>query len=308
MVKDTKYYDVLGIKPNATDNEIKKGYKKMALQWHPDKNQKQKEFAEKKFKEVAEAYAVLSDKEKRKKYDQYGNTPFQEQNFDDIFQNQFFNQRTDRRNFTRTYTNTTINPEEMFTKFFGNSFFENEFQEKEVQKVEIEVPIKELYNGTHKKFIIKSKRFINSNQTKEVEKMVEFDIKPGYKDGTKIAFPEYGEQEHPTKKPKDLQFIIKTLNNEKFKRLEGDNLEYTCFISLKQSLCGGTIFIEHLNGKKIKLPLKGITTPETIRILQNEGFPNSKNPNNKGELYIKFKIEFPDFIKNEVKKELEKLL
>lgn len=72
MASKRDYYDVLGVPKNATDSDIKKAYRKLALKWHPDKNQTNKEEAENRFKEIGEAYAVLSDKEKRRRYDMYG--------------------------------------------------------------------------------------------------------------------------------------------------------------------------------------------------------------------------------------------
>ncbi|XP_077979258.1 dnaJ homolog subfamily B member 6-like isoform X7 [Glandiceps talaboti] len=66
------YYKVLGVARNSTDDEIKKAYRKLALKWHPDKNQDKKDEAEKKFKEISEAYQVLSDKKKKEIYDKYG--------------------------------------------------------------------------------------------------------------------------------------------------------------------------------------------------------------------------------------------
>lgn len=315
MVVDTRYYDILGLKPNCNDDEIKKAYKKMALKWHPDKNADNKEFAEKRFKEIAEAYSILSDKDKRNIYDQTGNNADSNDNMypniNEMFNNNFFNQRTNRTSYTRTYTRGGVDPNEIFKKFFGNNPFQDEINidpPKEVQSVEIKVPIREIYNGAHKKFKIRSKRFKNMNESYEEEKIIEFDIKPGWKDGTKIKFNEAGEQDHPSKKPKDLEFVIKTLNGDGYKRLDGDDIEYECQINLKQSLCGGTIELDGLDGKKIRVPLKGVTTPDTVRILQNEGMPNNKNPKQKGQLHIKFKIEFPDFISNENKKEFERLL
>lgn len=72
MVKETKLYEVLGVKPDATQDEIKKGYRKQALRWHPDKNADKQEEAAEKFKECSQAYEILSDPEKRKTYDTYG--------------------------------------------------------------------------------------------------------------------------------------------------------------------------------------------------------------------------------------------
>jgi len=71
MVKETKLYDVLGVKPTATETEMKKAYRKLAMKWHPDKNQGNPE-AEKTFKSISEAYGILSDEKKRTLYDQYG--------------------------------------------------------------------------------------------------------------------------------------------------------------------------------------------------------------------------------------------
>ncbi|KAI8325685.1 DnaJ-domain-containing protein [Martensiomyces pterosporus] len=72
MASDQKYYDLLGIGPNATPDEIKKAYRRLSLKWHPDKNPNCREEAEHRFKELAEAYSVLSDPETRQRYDKYG--------------------------------------------------------------------------------------------------------------------------------------------------------------------------------------------------------------------------------------------
>ena len=71
MVKETKFYDLLGVPPAADDNQLKKAYRKLAMKWHPDKNPDDAK-AQEKFKEISEAYGILSDKEKRSTYDNYG--------------------------------------------------------------------------------------------------------------------------------------------------------------------------------------------------------------------------------------------
>lgn len=77
MKTDKKdYYDVLGLSKTASETDIKKSYRKLALKWHPDKNQDCKEKASKMFKELGEAYSILSDKDKRAAYDRYGHAGF----------------------------------------------------------------------------------------------------------------------------------------------------------------------------------------------------------------------------------------
>lgn len=318
MVLNTKYYDILEIKPNASENDVKKAYKKMALKWHPDKNQDNKEEAEKKFKEIAEAYAILSDKDKRSFYDQHG-TADDEQNHSRPSRNQTYSRSWSSRH--------NVDPNEIFKQFFGNSnpfdhesFFSNGFnqeryfqQEKHfnqerksntVQQIELKVDLEELFTGCHKKFKIRSKVFKNMNETDNIEKIVEFDIKPGWKDGTKITFEKYGDQIHPSTNQNDIQFIISTKPHEFFTRT-GNDLEYKAKITLKQALCGGTTEIEHLDGKVLKIPLKGITTPNTRRTIQNEGMPFKGD---RGNLHIIFDIEFPDYLEPNIVKELSKLL
>ena len=88
--KKEDYYELLGVKKDATDAEIRKAYRKLALKWHPDKNQDNKQEAEEKFKKINEAYSVLSDKQKRKQYDHGGfNFHFENFNANDIFKDFF---------------------------------------------------------------------------------------------------------------------------------------------------------------------------------------------------------------------------
>ena len=103
------YYEVLGITKNATDSEIKKSYRKLALKWHPDKNPDNKEEAEEKFKNISEAYEVLSDKEKRKIYDRYGK--------DGIKQGSGSG-GGGMPDFEFSFTS----PDEIFRQFFGSDF------------------------------------------------------------------------------------------------------------------------------------------------------------------------------------------
>jgi len=137
------YYEILEINRDATEEEIKKSYRKLAIKWHPDKNPNNREEAEKRFKEISEAYQILNDTEKRQIYDNYGE--------DGI-----------KNHDQGMHSGGMSTPDDIFQMFFGGaSPFSSDFGERiPVQKVKpkvIEVPIslKELYNGTKKKITLK---------------------------------------------------------------------------------------------------------------------------------------------------------
>ena len=140
------YYDILGLDKNANEHEIKKAYKKMAVKWHPDKNPDNKDEAENKFKEISEAYHVLSDPEKKDIYDKYGE--------EGLKNNPGFN----GEEFTSA--------DDIFKMFFGrnngfddNIFFEQKRTKKSDPKiVSIPFTLKDAYNGTKKKITLKIKK------------------------------------------------------------------------------------------------------------------------------------------------------
>ena len=270
-------YNILEIKKDATQNEIRVAYKKLALQWHPDKND-DKIFAENKFKKICEAYFVLSNPEQRRQYDIAISPQPPPQ--------------------TPRQRRPPPPPQDIPKETKKNS----------IQQQIVKVTLEELFTGCLKKFKIKSKIFINMNETVVKEKILEFDVKQGWKDGTKITFEQTGDQLHPTIPQNDIEFVIESLPHAHFKR-DGDDLIYTAAISLKQALCGGYFEMQHLDGVKRKIPLKGITTPNTKRTIQNEGMPISKSKNKeRGNLHIIFDVIFPEDIDEEIKQQLEKLL
>ena len=265
-------YNILEIKKDATQNDIRIAYKKLALQWHPDKNE-DKIFAENKFKKICEAYFVLSNPEQRRQYDIAISPPPPQP--------------------PRQRRPPPPPPQDIPKETKKNS----------VQQQIVKVTLDELFTGCLKKFKIKSKIFINMNETTIKEKILEFDVKQGWKDGTKITFEQTGDQLHPTIPQNDIEFVIETLPHPLFQR-DGDDLTYKICISLKQALCGGYFEMQHLDGVKRKIPLKGITTPNMKRTIQNEGMPISKSKNKeRGNLHIQFDVIFPEDIEPEVKEQ-----
>lgn len=145
------YYEILEIEKNASEEEIKKAYKKMAIKWHPDKNLNNKEEAEKKFKEISEAYEILSDSEKKDIYDRYGYEGLKHRD---------------------NGGGEGHSPDDIFNMFFGGNSpfgggFPNEHMYHQEQKtkpkvVDIPISLKELYNGTKKKITLKLQKLCST--------------------------------------------------------------------------------------------------------------------------------------------------
>jgi len=144
------YYEILGVEKNADESEIKKGYRKMAVKWHPDKNPDNKDEAEAKFKEINEAYEVLSDPQKKSLYDKYGidglrdngmgeGSPFHTSNPEDIFK-MFFGDQSP------------------FGSMGGGIHSRNNISKNEAKTVNIPITIKDCYNGSKKKITLKIKQ------------------------------------------------------------------------------------------------------------------------------------------------------
>uniref|UniRef100_A0A8B9MMK1 J domain-containing protein n=1 Tax=Accipiter nisus TaxID=211598 RepID=A0A8B9MMK1_9AVES len=239
MGKD--YYKILGIPSGANEDEIKKAYWKMALKYHPDKNKDHN--AEEKFKEIAEAYDILSDPKKQAVHDQYG-----EEGKGMILL--FGSSGGSGNTFHYTFHG---DPHATFTSFFGDSnpfdiFFGsscsrvafgqfgfngiNDVQDPPIIH-ELKVSLEEIYHGSTKRMKITCRRLNADGQTMWTEdKILNIVIKQGWKEGTKITFPKEGDAT-PDNIPADITFILKDKPHSHFKR-DRTNAVYTANISLKE--------------------------------------------------------------------------
>lgn len=294
------YYKILGINRNATDDEIKKAYRKLALQWHPDRNKLPD--AEEKFKEVAEAYEVLSDRKKRDVFDAYGEEGLK-------------NNTENPSSFSYTFHE---DPRATFAQFFGNSDPFRSFFEKNDTRLfsvfngalakrqdppvehELFVSLEEVNNGCSKNIRISKNILYTDGRATKQEKILIINIKPGWKAGTKITFPKEGDVK-PNNIPADVVFIIRDKPHPKFKRENGD-IRYTATISLKEALCGSIVDVPTLNKTIVKLDLRSeIINPNTTKRLYGEGLPYPKDSNRKGDIIIEFNITFPDNLPHTIK-------
>lgn len=139
-----------------------------------------------------------------------------------------------------------------------------------------------------------------------VEEILTIDIKPGWKKGTKITFPEKG-NEQPNVVPADLVFIIDEKPHSVFTR-EGNDLVLTQKVTLAEALTGYTAHITTLDGRRLTIPINTVIHPDYEEVVPKEGMPLPKDPSRRGNLRIKFKIRFPTRLSADQKSGIKKLL
>ncbi|KAI0488959.1 hypothetical protein KFK09_028798 [Dendrobium nobile] len=340
------YYKILQVDRNAKDDDLKKAYRKLAMKWHPDKNPNNKKEAEAKFKRISEAYEVLSDPQKRAVYDQYGEEGlkgqvpppgsgasggssffsggdgsttfrFNPRSADDIF-TEFFGFSSP---FFGGGGSTGVNGMRGGSRFpsgmFGDEFLGSQFggegsmnpqRSQKAAAIENRLPcsLEDLYKGGTKKMKISREVSDRSGKTMNVEEILTINIKPGWKKGTKITFPEKG-NETPNVIPADIVFIVDEKPHDVFSR-EGNDLVMTQKISLVEALTGYTAHITTLDGRSLTIPISSVIHPSYEEVVPREGMPMPKDPSKKGNLRIKFNIKFPNRLTAEEKAGIKKLL
>eukprot|EP00268_Persea_americana_P063477 TRINITY_DN8237_c0_g1_i1.p1 TRINITY_DN8237_c0_g1~~TRINITY_DN8237_c0_g1_i1.p1 ORF type:complete len:345 (+),score=71.59 TRINITY_DN8237_c0_g1_i1:182-1216(+) len=317
------YYDMLQVPKGASDEQIKRAYRKLALKYHPDKNPGNEE-ANKKFAEISNAYEVLSDREKRNIYDKYGEEGLKQHAAGG-------GGRGGGMNF-----------QDIFSTFFGGGPAEEE--EKIVKGddviVELDATLEDLYMGGslkiwREKNILKpapGKRRCNcrnevyhkqigpgmfQQMTEQVCEQcpnvkyeregyfITVDIEKGMQDGQEVVFYEDGEPIIDGE-PGDLKFRIRTAPHPRFRR-EGNDLHATVTISLLQALVGFEKSLKHLDKHLVDIGSKGITKPKEVRKFKGEGMPlhfSSK----KGDLYVAFEVLFPSSLTEDQKTKIKAVL
>lgn len=305
MGKD--YYKILGISRTSNDDEIKKAYRKLALQYHPDKNKSPA--AEEKFKEVAEAYEVLSDKKKRDIYDNYGEeglkggipdaSGFGGEKFTYTFHGdpratfaQFFGNTNPFQQFFAFDDSLTNDVHDPFNTLFNVSRSSGSPKRQDPPiEYDLYLSLEEVLTGCRKNMKI-TRKVLNLGRLEREEKMLNIDVKPGWKSGTKVTFPREGDQ-GTNRIPADVVFTIRDKPHRFFKR-DGSDLKYTVQISLKQALCGCSLNIPLLGGGSTSLDYRGeVVGPETVKRIPKQGLPFPKEPSRRGDLVVNFDIRFP---------------
>ena len=301
------YYKVLGVPKNASQEEIKKAYRKLAVKYHPDKTKGDKKFEEH-FKEVGEAYAVLRDPEKRKKYDQLGANWKQYENagagggFDF---SQFGGQAPGggsfyyEGNMEDIFGGTGGGFSDFFNAFFGGSRgarpgFSGGQRPRKGQdlQAEMEITVYEAYHGTS--------RILNVDGKK-----LRVEIKPGSYNGLKLRIKGKGGTGSGGEPNGDIYIKIKVQPDNRHK-IDGSNLMLKTGVDLYTAVLGGKTEINTLAGK-LNVPVPaGSQSGRKLR-LKGKGMPVYNKPGAHGDLFIQLNVIIPKNLNQEEIKLFKKL-
>lgn len=292
------YYKTLGVERNASEAEIRKAYRKLALQYHPDRNPNDKQ-AEERFKEINEAYQVLSDSEKRSVYDRLGSdySSWQRRGapgdfnwdqygggfpggvrveygdiddlfggaggFSDFFRTIFGREAQGAGTSTRTRTRQ---------------------QQPQGYQQELDITLEEAYQGTT--------RVLQAD-----DKQKQIRIPAGVRTGSKVRVAGAGPN------GLDLYLIVDVKEDPRFER-RGNDLHTTATVSVFTAILGGEADVETLSGK-LKLNIPAGTQPEQVFRLAGRGMPSVKNQQEKGDLYVRLKVQIPKYLSAKQRELLE---
>ena len=287
------YYEVLGVAKDASADDIKKSFRKLAVKYHPDRNQGDSA-AEEKFKEINEAYAVLSDPEKRKKYDTFGSADFHQQySQEDIFRN---------FDFSGTFKDMGMGGnEDIFSRLFGGAFrragggFRRGPQKGSDLSLAVTVGFREAALGAEKLVA-----FRRNGQREELK----VKVPAGVDNGSRIRISGRGSDGENGGPSGDLFLEVTVTNDPVFTR-EGGDLFVERTIRFSEACLGVSLEVPTLEEpKRIKVPA-GIQPGTKIR-LKGCGI-KALGSNAKGDLYVKINIHVPEGLNNSQKKLVEEL-
>lgn len=306
MSKD--YYTILGLDRSASEIDIKKAYRTLALKWHPQVNDSNIIDTTKQFEQLSEAYAVLSNNDTRAVFDVHGEEGLKTGVPDG--KGGFFGGWRNRKT-----------GEEIFTAFFGTT---GPFQATHVQSLFVNTserslapkppPIKkilyltleEIYGGKTLYLKVNRRRLNNSRtSTRDQETTLKVVVKPGTPSGTLFTFENHGHQEPGSSRSGDVIFEIRDAPHPYFRR-ENDTLVYTHKIFVSDALAGTSVPMRTLDDRVVNIAVTEVVFPGFTKLFVGQGMPLLQG--GKGDLRIDFKLEFPEKVSLETGQRLKTLL
>lgn len=281
------YYKILGVNKTATPAEIKDAYRKLARKCHPDLNPNDKD-AKIKFQEINEANAVLSDPEKRKKYDEYGKDWQHADEFEKA--RQYQQQSADFRGARYAGSQSEGDFSDFFESMFGGAAGAGRSRQVKYRgedySTELHLNLADAYH-THKQTLT-----VNG-------KNIRITIPAGIENGQTIKITGHGGPGINGGPNGDLYITFAIANHPRIKRL-GNNLFTTVDLDLYTAVLGGEVTMDTLNGK-VKLKVKPETQNGTEVRLKEKGFPVYKKEGQFGDLYVTFSIKIPTHLTDKQK-------
>jgi DnaJ-class molecular chaperone len=286
MAAKSDYYDILGVSKGASQDEIKKAYRKQALEWHPDKHKDNKQAAEKRFKEINAAYQILSDSEKKRAYDQFGHAAFSPGGMPGGPGRAGgpFAQTGRQGPFTYTYSTTGAgpfagfdfgDPFEIFSQFFGGG---SPFGGARKPRYSVTIDFMEAIKGVEKEVEIEGKK-------RKIK------IPAGIDEGLRINF-------------NDFILSVNVSSHEIFER-DGADIFVKLIIPYSLAIFGGTIEAPTIDGG-VKIRIKAGTQPGTTIRLRGKGAPRLRG-RGKGDEYVRVLVAVPEKLTREQKKIIEEM-
>jgi len=280
------YYKILGVDRKASEDDIRKAYRKLAKQYHPDYNPDNKT-AEEKFKEINEAYEVLSDSKKRSHYDRLGSdySQWQRRGSGDFDWSQYGGFPGGARvNMDEVNDMFGGGFSDFFQSIFGGAGRQSARSQPQGYQQELEITLEEAYKGTTRRI-----------QTQGKDKMVR--IPAGVRTGSKVRVAQSGPN------GLDLYLILQVTEDKRFER-QGNDLHTTASIDVFTAILGGDADVETFEGK-IRLNIPAGTQSEQVFRLNGRGMPHLKDIKQKGDLYVKVKVQIPKYLSPKQKELLD---
>ena len=298
------YYKILGVAKNATPEDVKRTYRKLAMKYHPDRNPGDKS-AENKFKEINEAYEVLRDPQKRSRYDQLGDSYSRYQQTGGaptgFNWEEWFTQSPQGGRTVRMDADDIFGGPGGFSDFFSSIFggMGGEPQRQSGRRARqpasyeqpVEISLEEAYHGASRILQLENRR-------------LEGKIPPGARTGTKIRLAGVGPT-GPDGQKSDIYLVVQVRTDARFE-LNGDDLTTETAIDLFTAVLGGQAHVQTLAGEVVLTVPPGTQPGQKFR-LSGRGMPRLRSPKTFGDLYVTAKVHLPKQLSEQQKKLFEQL-
>lgn len=288
------YYQTLGLSRGASADEIRKAYRKLAMQYHPDRNPGDKG-SEERFKEINEAYQVLNDPQKRAHYDRVGSaySGWQQRGGQGGFDWGRWasgapgGTRVEYGDLNDLFGGEGGMFSEFFRTIFGGGMGATGAQTSRATpgyQQQVEISLEDAFNGA-------------TIELQENGKRKQVRIPPGVRTGSKVRVAGAGPN------GTDLYLIVQVKENENFER-KGNDLYTSAKVDIFTAILGGEAEVETMTGK-VKLTIPAGTQPEQKFRVAGRGMPQLKNPGNRGDLFVRLKVEIPRYLSSKQRELLE---